>query len=94
MRRQKVSREQFGCNKQADEPAPREQFEAQVVPKRDEGKDEHECEHAVARAAERDVYVARDPEVVGAVPCAPEAKRGVVVRHAAHHVFRGVDAAY
>ena len=62
------------------------------MPERDEGEDEHGGEEQVLRAPERDVDVADDPEVVAPVPRAPEAERRVVVRHAAHHVLRRVDA--
>ena len=61
------------------------------MPERNEREHQGRCDDAVACAPKRDVDVARDPEVVGPVPRAPEAKRRVVVRHAAHHVFWRVD---
>ena len=91
-RRQQEPRSDLRHYKQAHEPAPREQPERQVVPERHERKHEHGRHEPVPPAAKGDVDVARDPEVVGAVPGAPEAERGVVVRHAAHHVLWGVDA--
>ena len=90
-RGEEVPRRNLGHDEEADEPAPREELEREVVPERDEREDEDGGEDAVARAAERDVDVARDPEVVGPVPGAPEAERGVVVRHAADHVLWRVD---
>ena len=61
------------------------------MPERDEREDEHARRDAVARAPERHVDVAHDPEVVRAVPRAPEAEWRVVVRHAPHHVFWGIE---
>ena len=89
---QQRARGELGEDEAAREPAPREEAEGEVVPERDEREDEHDGARAVARAAERHVDVARDPEVVAPVPRAPEAERRVVVRHAAHHVLRRVDA--
>lgn len=45
-----------------------------------------------AAAAKRDVQIAYDPAVEGAVPGTPEGKCGVVIRHAARHVLRWIDA--
>ena len=47
---------------------------------------------ATAAAANRDVEVAYDPAIEGAVPGTPECEGGVVIRHAAGHVLWGVDA--
>ena len=62
---------------------------AQDVPECDECEDEDTGCHDPPRAAERDVEVMHDQEVVRAVPCVPEAERRVVVCHAAHHVLGG-----
>lgn len=61
------------------------------MPQRHEREDKYGRDEAVLRAPEGDIDVSRDPKVVAPVPGAPEAERGVVVRHAAHHVLRGVD---
>lgn len=90
-------------DEQRDEPAPHQQPEVDVVPQRDEREHgQHVEDAAPARllgaaaaalgAPERDVDVADDPAVVGAVPAAPEGQRAVVVRHAADHVLGWVDA--
>lgn len=70
------------------------------MPQRDEGEDGEEVadgpEAAPAAgggaAAQRDVDVAHDPAVEGAVPAAPEGEGGVVVAHAADHVLGRVGA--
>ena len=60
------------------------------MPERDEREDEHARRDAVARAPERHVDVAHDPEVVRAVPRSPESERRVVVCHAPYHVLWGI----
>ena len=44
--------------------------------------------------ARGDEDVADDPAVIGAVPATPEGQGGVVVGHAADHVFRWVNPVY
>ena len=65
------------------------------MPERNERKyhqDASSCE--TPRAAEWDVEVTYDPEVVWAVPCAPEAERRVFVRHVAYHVLGRVHSVH
>ena len=42
-------------------------------------------------ATERNIDVTDDPSVERAVPAAPEGEGGIVVRHAAHHILRGIN---
>jgi hypothetical protein len=78
-------------DKQRRKPAPRQEPRAQVMPKRNKREDEDAGGCEAPRAAERDVEVPYDPEVVRAVPCAPETERRVVIRHAADHVLGWVQ---
>ena len=41
---------------------------------------------------DRQMYVPDDPEIITSVPAPPEARSGVVIRHAPHHILRCVDA--
>lgn len=78
------------------------------MPEGDEGEDDEEVEDLAgcggergcglrgvstsSATTERDVDVADDPAVEGAVPGAPEGEAGVVVGDAADHVLWGIDA--
>lgn len=104
-RGEKQAADDFGQHEESDEPAPRQQAQADVVPERNKGEDHKEikqaagfCEHGVvggaapATASHRHVQVPHHPPVERAVPRAPEGERGVVVRRAADHVLGRIDA--
>lgn len=98
---EEVARGDFGEDEEGDEPAPDEQAQLDIMPEGDKGEDDEHVRHRPCRgprprraaaAAKRNVHVAHGPAVEAAVPATPECEGGVVVRHAANHVFRGVDA--
>jgi hypothetical protein len=61
------------------------------VPQRDEREHPQRREEGSVRSAEGDVQIPDDPEVVAAVPGAPEPEDGIVVGHATDHVLGGHD---
>ena len=79
-------------NEDAHAPAPSEQVQSQVVPKRDEAKNDPNIENLVPRASERDEQVPDEPLIEGSVPHPPEPFKAVVVRHAPAHIFGAFNA--
>jgi len=90
-RRDCLPRDDLRQDEQRREPAPRQEPRAQVMRKRNECEYEDAGSCEAPRPTKRDVQVPYDPEVVRAVPCAPETKRRVVICHAADHVLGRVQ---
>lgn len=62
------------------------------MPQRHKWKHQDSVEDDVPWAAEWDVDVTDNPEIVAAMPAPPESEGRVIVRHASDHILRWVDA--
>lgn len=61
------------------------------MPQRHKGEYDECIPPLCGAATEWDVKVPDEPDIKGTVPGAPKWNRGVVVGHAANHIFNGVD---
>jgi len=62
------------------------------MPQRHKRKHQDGVEDDVLGAAEWDIDVTDNPEIVAAMPAPPESEGRVIIRHASDHILRWVDA--